>query len=81
MTLELNSFFFFKKRLKVLIFQNNSQNCKFFRIYDSKNWNFFYDSKNWTFWIRLTELNPFSLNMTKELDPLFLEYDAKNWTV
>ena len=30
--------------------------------------------------VRLTELNPFSLKMTKELDS-FLEYDAMNWKV
>ena len=33
------------------------------------------------FSVRLTELNPFSLNMTKELDSFILEYDAKNGTL
>ena len=33
---------------------------------------FLFHSKNWIFSVRLTELNLFSLNMTKELDSYFL---------
>ena len=54
-----------------------TQRIEFFH-YDSQNWTSFFfekDSQNWTlffFWIRLAELNLFSLNMTKELDSYFL---------
>ena len=93
-TLELN-FFFYKKRLKVMIFQK----------YDSKNCNFFFElrtqrieiSLSVTLWIdpleNMTQRLEFFLNMTQRLEPFFLiplkdlnpfcfnkKCNSKNWT-
>ena len=60
--------FFFQFRLKELnFFQYDTQNWTFFKNTTHRRW-----PKNWTL---------FSWVWRKELNPLFLEYDAMNWTV
>ena len=50
--------------------------------YDSKNWTFFFlqfDSKNCVFLNLTQRVEPFLMNMTQWIEPLF-EYDSENWT-
>ena len=75
--------FFFWIVTQRIPFVKYDSNGTFFQQIWHKQLNFFeYDSKIWIFFKknkRLTEFNPLSSNMTKEL-AFFLEYDAQNWT-
>ena len=75
--IDLNFFLQKKKtmtqRNELFFFRYHSKNWTLKKqSYDSKNWTFFcFTLRTWIFSVRLTELNLFSLNMTKELDSYF----------
>ena len=72
------------------LFLNTTQRIE---SYDSKNcfwmiWTFFWISKNWTFFVEIeydSKIELFFMTQIefrrKELDPLFFQYVAKNWTL
>ena len=74
----LKEFFFWKKKnLKELnVFFNISQRTEFSM---TQRIDFFTTQRIEPFFVRLKELNPFSLNLTQRIE-LFLKSDAKNWT-